>query len=87
LSEISVPVLVVHGTRDPVLPYPHGEAIVESVPRAKLVTLQDAGHELHRADWPLVIDEIIKHIDAAQPCADQSARPIDSTSGKLVEVS
>ena len=58
-QEIKVPVLIIHGTEDPILPYPHALALKEAFPEARLVTMQGAGHELHRDDWDLVIKEIV----------------------------
>lgn len=57
-SEIKVPVLIIHGSEDPILPYPHALALKEAFPEAKLITLEGAGHELHKQDWPLMIREI-----------------------------
>lgn len=65
VPNLDAPLLVIHGTRDPVLPYPHGQALAVTAPHAKLVTLEDAGHELHRADWPQVLDDIEAHVRAA----------------------
>jgi pimeloyl-ACP methyl ester carboxylesterase len=58
-SEIRVPTVVIHGTDDPVLPYPHGVALAKEIPGAKLVTLEGAGHELHRDDWDAIVRAII----------------------------
>lgn len=46
LSQTDVPTLVIHGTRDPILPYAHGEALARTIPGAELLTLPDAGHEI-----------------------------------------
>jgi pimeloyl-ACP methyl ester carboxylesterase len=69
VPEIRVPVLVIHGTKDPVLPYPHARALAAAAPVSKLVTLEDAGHELHSLDWPLVIDEVEAHVRGAGSAA------------------
>ena len=53
--------LVIHGTDDPVLPYPHGLALARTIPGAKLLTLNGTGHELHAADWNAIVDSILKH--------------------------
>lgn len=53
-ASIKAPVLVVHGTQDPVLPYPHAEALLRALPGAGLLRLEGAGHELHRSDWERV---------------------------------
>ncbi len=61
LDEIRVPVLIIHGTEDPVLPYAHGLALQKALPDSRLLTLHGTGHELHPADWPLLIDAIVEH--------------------------
>ncbi len=58
---IRIPVLVIHGTEDTVLSYAHGKALCDAIPHARLVTLEGAGHEIHRNDWDLVISEITTH--------------------------
>src|SRR5690606_28844200 len=59
--DIDVPALIVHGTEDPIIPYEHGQYVAQEIPGAELLTLAGAGHELHEADWPLVIEAMIKH--------------------------
>jgi pimeloyl-ACP methyl ester carboxylesterase len=61
LGEINAPTLVIHGTEDPALPYGHGVALAREIRRARLLTLQRAGHELHRGDWDIVIGAIVQH--------------------------
>ena len=61
LHEIDVPVLIVHGTEDPVLPYAHALALEAALPQSTLVTLEGTGHELHRADWPAIHDAVEAH--------------------------
>ena len=46
LKETSLPTLVIHGTEDPILPFPHGVALAETIPGAELLKLNGAGHEL-----------------------------------------
>jgi pimeloyl-ACP methyl ester carboxylesterase len=61
LHEISVPLLVIHGTADPVYPIEHGAALAEAVAGASLIRLQGGGHELHQAHWDTIVDEIARH--------------------------
>jgi pimeloyl-ACP methyl ester carboxylesterase len=61
LGEIHTPALVIHGTEDIVLPYAHGLALASQLPNARLVTLPGSGHELHREDWPVIVDAMAKH--------------------------
>ncbi|CAH0268947.1 Aclacinomycin methylesterase RdmC [Peribacillus sp. Bi96] len=60
MDEISVPVLIIHGTEDPALPYEHGLALAKAIPHAELVTLDGSGHEIHSEDWDEIIDSVIK---------------------------
>ena len=55
LSQIDVPALVIHGTEDPILPYAHGVSLAETIPGAKLLTLDRAGHEMP----DMYVDEIV----------------------------
>jgi pimeloyl-ACP methyl ester carboxylesterase len=61
LEELAVPLLVIHGTADPLIPYPHGVALAEAVPGAELVTIEGGGHELHERDWDQIVDAIVRH--------------------------
>jgi pimeloyl-ACP methyl ester carboxylesterase len=64
LDEVKAPALVIHGTEDPVLPYAHGLALHAALPGSRLLTLPGSGHELHRADWPVILDAIEEHTAA-----------------------
>ena len=61
LHEMNAPLLVIHGTADPVYPIEHGVALADAVAGAKLVRLEGGGHELHRAAWDPIIDAIVAH--------------------------
>jgi pimeloyl-ACP methyl ester carboxylesterase len=61
LGEINVPTLVIHGTEDPILPFPHGEAIVEGIPGAKMLAMDGCGHEIPRPEWDKVVGAILEH--------------------------
>lgn len=61
LHEMQAPLLVIHGTADPVYPIEHGVALADAVAGAKLVRLDGGGHELHRAAWDQIIDAIVAH--------------------------
>jgi pimeloyl-ACP methyl ester carboxylesterase len=63
LTGISAPALVVHGTEDPLFPLPHGAALAEDIPGARLLTLEHTGHELPPAVWDTVIPAILRHTD------------------------
>ena len=61
LHEMNAPLLVIHGTADPVYPIEHGIALADGVAGAKLVRLDGGGHELHRDAWNSIIDAIVAH--------------------------
>jgi pimeloyl-ACP methyl ester carboxylesterase len=44
LGDIAAPTLVVHGTEDPLVPYPNGEVLARGIPGARLVTVPECGH-------------------------------------------
>ncbi|CDX25023.1 Alpha/beta hydrolase fold protein [Mesorhizobium sp. ORS 3324] len=61
ITHLMVPLLVIHGTADPIFPVEHGEALAGAVPRARLVRIEGGGHELHRNDWPQIVEAIAAH--------------------------
>jgi len=58
LCSIDLPVLVIHGTEDPVMPYDEGAILASAHPRGRLLTLTGVGHELPPQTWPAVIGAI-----------------------------
>ncbi len=60
LAQVDVPTLVVHGTDDPILPYPHGVALAETIPDAQLFTLTGVGHDLAERCLDDVVTRVIK---------------------------
>lgn len=65
LDEIHVPVTIVHGTEDRVLPYAHAEALHAAFAGSRLVTLPGVGHELPRGAWPTILDAIVDNASAS----------------------
>lgn len=61
LQELRVPLLVIHGSADPVFPVEHGIALAQAVPGSKLVRIDGGGHELHPADWDTIIGAVVTH--------------------------
>ena len=64
LGELQAPLLVIHGTADPIYPVEHGAALAAAVPGARLVRIDGGGHELHPADWDVMIAAIAEHTAA-----------------------
>ncbi|TIO21007.1 MAG: alpha/beta hydrolase, partial [Mesorhizobium sp.] len=48
----------IHGTTDPLFPIEHGEALAGAVAGGRLVRIEGGGHELHRNDWPHIVEAI-----------------------------
>jgi pimeloyl-ACP methyl ester carboxylesterase len=61
LGEIGVPTLVLHGTEDPLFPVGHGETLAREIPDARLVTVEQMGHELPRRTWDVVVPAVLEH--------------------------
>jgi len=61
LKKLSAPTLVLHGTEDPVVPYGNGVALANDIPTARLVALEQTGHELPRRVWGVVVPAILEH--------------------------
>jgi pimeloyl-ACP methyl ester carboxylesterase len=61
LSSIAVPVLVIHGTADPMFPIAHGRALADEIPGAKLLALEGPGHGVYQADWETLARAILGH--------------------------
>ena len=63
-ADIKVPVLVIHGTSDPLFPVEHGEAFAGVVPGARLVRIDGGGHEIHQGDIQEIVAAITRHARA-----------------------
>jgi pimeloyl-ACP methyl ester carboxylesterase len=60
-GRIAVPVLVIHGTADPLFPFGHGEALARGIPGAELLPLDGVGHQAPpRAWWATVIAAMLR---------------------------
>ncbi|MCZ7472435.1 MULTISPECIES: alpha/beta fold hydrolase [Rhizobium/Agrobacterium group] len=62
LAEMNVPLLVIHGTADPVFPIAHGETLARAVAGARFVKIESGGHELHPGDWDKIVSAINEHV-------------------------
>jgi pimeloyl-ACP methyl ester carboxylesterase len=67
LSRIAVPVLVIHGTSDPLLPPAHGRALAAAVPGARLQEVPGMGHGFFAPGIPGHVGRLIADHTARQP--------------------
>ncbi len=58
LARITVPTLVLHGKRDPLLRVAAARDIADAIPGARLRTLPGVGHFLARDVWATYADEL-----------------------------
>jgi pimeloyl-ACP methyl ester carboxylesterase len=65
LGDVRAPFLVIHGKNDPILSFAHGMRLAEAVPGSRLVSLDEAGHELNERDWSRIVNEI--HVHTREP--------------------
>ncbi|OEJ97810.1 hydrolase [Streptomyces thermolilacinus SPC6] len=61
LAGVAVPVLVLHGTADPMFPFAHGEALAAAIPGARLVPLPGMGHTLPSLLDGRLAEEVLRH--------------------------
>lgn len=61
LPSLEAPLLVIHGTADPIFPVEHGIALAQAVAGARYLALEGSGHEIHRDDWDRILAAIVEH--------------------------
>ena len=69
LEDLRMPTLVIHGTEDPVLPFEHAIALSRAIPEARLLPLEQTGHELPGRTWDMVVPAILRHTSEDGPVA------------------
>lgn len=62
--DIEPPVLVIHGSEDPVLPLPNGQALADGIANAELLVLEGVGHEIPRTAWDQIAEAIVRTVKA-----------------------
>jgi pimeloyl-ACP methyl ester carboxylesterase len=58
LGSIRVPVLVIHGVDDILIPVENGRLVAAAAPGAWLLEIEGMGHDLPERVWPQVVDSI-----------------------------
>jgi pimeloyl-ACP methyl ester carboxylesterase len=58
LRTITAPTVVIHGTRDKLVPASGARATAKAIPGARLVMIEGMGHDLPRGAWPRMLDAI-----------------------------
>jgi pimeloyl-ACP methyl ester carboxylesterase len=63
LRTLDVPTLVIHGVDDTLIDPSGGRRTAELVPGARLLLVEDMGHDRPRALWPRLINAIFEHTE------------------------
>jgi pimeloyl-ACP methyl ester carboxylesterase len=58
LSRITAPTLVIHGTDDPLLPLPNGQALAALIPAARFEAVPGMGHSFFSPGIPAKIAKL-----------------------------
>jgi pimeloyl-ACP methyl ester carboxylesterase len=64
LRALTVPTLVIHGLDDTMIQPDGGERTAELVPGARLMLVEDMGHDRPEPLWPLLTEQILEHTAA-----------------------
>jgi pimeloyl-ACP methyl ester carboxylesterase len=67
LRSLRLPVTVIHGREDPLVPLRGGKATARAVEGARLIEIPGMGHDLPQPVWPTVIDAIAETAARAAP--------------------
>eukprot|EP00164_Ancoracysta_twista_P000246 GFYU01000349.1.p1 GENE.GFYU01000349.1~~GFYU01000349.1.p1 ORF type:complete len:424 (-),score=104.04 GFYU01000349.1:234-1505(-) len=87
LKDLEMPVLIIHGAVDPLVPLDHGHATANACgSNAKMVVYPDMAHDIPRPLWPSFCDVIsgIAKEGSAKPAA-AAAAPASSGAADVVE--
>ena len=60
LAQLDVPTLVVHGVDDTLITPSGGERTAELIPNAKLLMVNDMGHDLPKPLWPAFVNAVVE---------------------------
>jgi len=75
LKKLHLPVLVVHGTTDPLVPFTHAEKYAPMIPHARTLFIEGMGHDIPDAYSPKIVGAIFSLLAEANPTL-KNVRPI-----------
>jgi len=61
LAELAIPIVVIHGTDDKLVPFSNGENMAAAIPGAELVAVEGMGHDLPKGAWGQIVDGIVSN--------------------------
>jgi pimeloyl-ACP methyl ester carboxylesterase len=65
LRALKRPTLVIHGTDDPLVPFPCGQDVARRIPRAQLVGIRGMGHDLPDGVVECMLRPLLPHLQLA----------------------
>lgn len=66
LAALTMPVLVVHGTHDPIFPLAHARAVAATVPHVRLDVVEGMGHAVPWGHWDVWLVPLLDHLAATR---------------------
>jgi pimeloyl-ACP methyl ester carboxylesterase len=72
LRGITVPTVVIHGTKDKMVRPAGGRATAAAIPGARLVTIEGMGHDLPRGAWDRIVDAVAANAERADAALARS---------------
>jgi pimeloyl-ACP methyl ester carboxylesterase len=66
LARVSAPTLVIHGKDDRLVAPSGGRATAKAIKGARLLMVDDMGHDMPRPVWPKIIDAIVENTKRAK---------------------
>ena len=66
LKKLKTPSLVIHGVRDPMVPFEHGKKCYEMIPNAQKLWIDGMGHDIPEVFVEILVSSILQHINENQ---------------------
>ena len=58
LKNVQLPVLIIHGTTDPLIPFTHAQKYAPMIPQAKTLFIEGMGHDIPEKHTPAMLEAI-----------------------------
>jgi pimeloyl-ACP methyl ester carboxylesterase len=65
LGQLEMPVLVLHGLDDTLVPPENGRRTAEAIPNAVLIEVEGMGHDMPEGAWPQLVEAIVANTERA----------------------
>lgn len=64
LQKLKIPALVIHGKADPFIPFAHSQKLIDLIPHADSLWLDNMGHDIPENLMDNITDKLIRHLEA-----------------------